>query len=133
MITFGQTADIKASIVGKWNMVKHLLVENGKSVDKCNKDGKVSYEFKVDGTYRLAYSFKYQGKWHPYVVVGKWRNSQDEGKIVLYNNKYLPPNDKISCGPEHELVLKKLTPTDFVTEEYWFSEGPVGTSYYKKQ
>ena len=130
---FGQTSDSKNNIVGKWTMVKHTLLEKGKTVDKLNGDAKIIYEFKADGTYKLTSSFKYKGKWDTVVTIGKWKISTDKKNIELFNNKFLPPHDKDGTCADHPLVIKKLTAMDFVTEEYWFSEDPVGTSSYKKQ
>lgn len=110
-----------------------MLVENGKSVDKFNSDSKINYEFKADGTYKLTSSFKFKGKWDTVVTIGQWKISSDNKKIELFNNKFLPPHDKDGTCADHPLPIKKLTATDFVTEEYWFSEDPAGTSSYKKQ
>jgi hypothetical protein len=114
-------------------MVKHTLLENGKTVGKLNGDAKINYEFKADGTYKLTSAFKYKGKWDTVVTVGKWKISADNKNIELFNNKFLPPHDKDGTSADHPLIIKKLTATDFVTEEYWFSEAPAGTSSYKKQ
>jgi hypothetical protein len=132
-VLFGQTTDKKTNIVGKWVMVKHMLVENTKTVDKLNGDAKIAYEFKADGAYILTSSFKYKGKWETVVTVGKWKISADNKKIELFNNKFLPPNDKDGICADHPLIIKKMTATEFVTEECWFSEAPAGTSSYKKQ
>jgi len=132
-LLFGQTSDPKTSIVGKWTMFKHILVENGKPVDKFNSDAKIVYEFNVDGTYKLTSAFKYEGKWDTFVTVGKWKITSDKKKVELFNNKFLPPHDKDGTSADHPLTIKKMTSTEFVTEEYWFSEDPAGTSSYKKQ
>ncbi len=132
-LLFGQTSEPKTNIVGKWTMVKHTLLENDKTVDKLNADGKIVYEFNADGTYKLTSSFKYQGKWDTVVTVGKWKISSDKKSIELFNNKFLPPHDKDGTCADHPLIIKKLTATDFVTEEYWYSEAAAGTSTYKKQ
>lgn len=114
-------------------MVKHTLVENSKTVDKFNSDAKIVYEFSIDGSYKLTSAFKYQGKWDTVVTVGKWKISSDNKNIELFNNKFLPPHDKDGTCADHPLVIVKLTATDFVTKEYWFSEDPAGTSTYIKQ
>jgi hypothetical protein len=132
-LLFGQISDPKTNIVGKWTMFKHILVENGKPVDKFNSDAIIVYEFNVDGTYKLTSAFKYQGKFDTVVTVGKWKISSDKKKIELFNSKFLPPHDKDGTCADRPLIIKKLTSTEFVTEEYWFSEVPVGTSSYKKQ
>ncbi len=132
-ILFGQVTDPNTNIVGKWTMVKHTLLENGKTVGKLNGDAKIIYEFKVDGTYKLTSAFKYKGKWDTVVTVGKWKVSAGNKNIELFNNKFLPPHDKDGTSGDHPLIIKKLTATDFITEEYWFSEAPAGTSSYKKQ
>ena len=84
VVLFGQTTDKKINIVGKWVMTKHMLVENTKTVDKLNKNAKIAYEFKVDGTYKLTSSFKYNGKWDTVVTVGKWKISADNKKIEIF-------------------------------------------------
>ncbi|MBK9401175.1 MAG: hypothetical protein IPN36_10035 [Bacteroidetes bacterium] len=133
IISLGQTTEPKTNIIGKWTMVKHILVETGKPVEKLNNDAKIDYEFKIDGAYELTSAFKYQGKWDTVVTVGKWKISTDKRKIELFNNKFLSPHDKDGTCADHPLLIKKLSATEFVTEEYWFSEGPAGTSSYKKQ
>ena len=131
-LLFGQTSDPETNIVGKWTMVKHILAKNGKPVDKFNSDATIVYDFNDDGTYSLTSAFKYQGKWDTVVTVGKLKISADNKNVELYNNKYLPPHDKDGTCADHPLVIKKLTTTDFVTLEYWFSEVAAGTSSYKK-
>ena len=132
-LLFGQSYDPKTTIVGKWTMVKHTLIENGRTEDKYNSDVEITYEFKADGTYQLTSSFKYQGKWDTIVTVGKWKISSESRSIELFENKFQPPHDKDGISVDHPLVIKKLTKSHFVTEEYWFSELTSGTSTYKKQ
>src|SRR6478735_8098619 len=93
-ISFGQTTDPKTHIIGKWVIVQHTLVVNGKPVDHLKGRARIIYEFKIDGTYILTSAFKYKEKWETEVRIGKWKISSDNKEIELFSNKILPPHDK---------------------------------------
>ncbi len=127
---FSQPIDsIKTKIVGKWILTKHTLLEKGKLVNKFNaQEGKIIFEFKDDGTYVNTSA----DTLNSIVTVGKWKISTNKKNIDTYENKFLPPHDKDGICANHPLRIIKLTASEFITNEYFYSESAAGTSYYKK-
>ncbi|MES2133667.1 MAG: hypothetical protein V4506_15060 [Bacteroidota bacterium] len=127
---FGQPTDtVSTKIIGKWLLVRHTLVEKGVSTNKLTSNQTYTYQFNKDGTYNITYKDK---KYGANVTAGKWKKIENGKKISLYENTDVPDDPMVLIG-DHDLKIIKLSSTDFVTEEYLFSEDPIGTSYYKKQ
>lgn len=127
---FGQTTDsVSIKLTGKWLLVKHTLLENGKLINKITPNQIYTYEFNADGTYQVSYFDKQLGTT---LNAGKWKIIDNENKIHFYDNTDVPDDPMISIG-DHDLTIIKLTSTEFITEEYLFSEDPIGKSYYIHQ
>ena len=128
--TYGQIIDSTSSkVVGKWLLVKHTLPEKGKEKNFLTANDIYTQEFNADGTYQAKWFDKKLGAT---VNEGKWKLIDNGRKIHLYNISDVP-DDPIILISDHDLSIIKLTTTEFVTEEYLFTEAPIGRSYYEKQ
>lgn len=128
--SFGQTIDTNSTkITGKWILVKHILLENGKLSNKLTNNQTFTYEFNIDGTYTWKCIDKSYGIT---TFKGKWEIADNGRTIHLYDNSDEPDDPKVTIA-DHDLKIINLTATEFITEEYLFSENPIGKSYFKKQ
>ena len=128
LFAFGQSSsNSPTKMIGKWLLVKHTILENGKLSNKLTTDEVYTYEFNRNGSYKVVYK---DNKYGMNTNMGKWKIVGN--KIRLYNITDVP-DDLQTLISDHTLPIVKLTTTEFVTSEHLFSEGQAGTSYYTKK
>lgn len=125
-VSNGQTLK-KADIPGKWTLVKYTETINGKEVERTQVDRIDAYIFLVDGTYQ---SSSKTGK-EIYRSKGKWKISDKESKVKLYNNSDVPNMPDVEIA-DHALQIKFQNGTFYLT----YTSGDVSngprTDYFKK-
>ncbi len=123
------TDSLSKKLAGKWLLTKHVIVDSSSTIEHVDTNLTCTFEFFENGTCCVTYSDKRYGQT---VNNGKWKFSNDGTKVLLFDIVDVP-DDPLVFISDHDMPVVSLTTTQFVINEYLFSESKMGASYYIRQ